>query len=349
MSRTSRSASDPFRQQPLSLTSELWRPRRMLIVVSVVIHVVLGVVFYLMPEGSLIEQDDPRRIDIVFYKPEPRKPAPVPPPEQPTPEPVEIVEAEPPPVVRPKPRPKPEAPRVARKPDAKPEVKKEVFPIDPPPPAPVKRRRTPRTGGFVTAENRTAPATSQARREVSRTNFATSGAEPATSAGRSDNRVVAAGSFGTGDLALPPNGTTGPRGSVTRTAFNTDADVAPSSARSRGSVQQGGFGDEVAESPRPRRRSLPAEELDTPVEIVSKPKPEYTEAAREARIQGTVVLEVTFVASGQLRVLRVVGALGHGLDEAAIEAARKVRFNPARRNGRAVDHTATMRVVFKLA
>jgi len=204
-------------------------------------------------------------------------------------------------------------------------VQQDVFRADRKEPAPVERKRTTQTGGFATAETTT------------------------RSAGSSNNRVVAAGSFATGDLTVPPSGTTGPKGSVTRTAFNTDADATASGSRSRGSVQQGGFGDEVAEAPRPRRRSLPAERLDTPVEIVSKPKPEYTRAAREARIEGTVVLEVTFVASGQLRVLRVVDALGHGLDEAAIEAARKVRFNPARRNGRAVDHTATLRVVFKLA
>ena len=36
-------------------------------------------------------------------------------------------------------------------------------------------------------------------------------------------------------------------------------------------------------------------------------------------------------------------------DEAAIEAAKKIEFKPARRDGRPVDHTATLRVVFQLA
>ena len=41
--------------------------------------------------------------------------------------------------------------------------------------------------------------------------------------------------------------------------------------------------------------------------------------------------------------------LGHGLDEAAIEAAKKIQFNPALQNGQPVDHTATLRVVFRVA
>ncbi len=53
--------------------------------------------------------------------------------------------------------------------------------------------------------------------------------------------------------------------------------------------------------------------------------------------------------AGELRVLRVIGGLGHGLDEAAVEAAEKIRFKPARRNGQPVDHTATLRVLFRLA
>jgi TonB family protein len=45
----------------------------------------------------------------------------------------------------------------------------------------------------------------------------------------------------------------------------------------------------------------------------------------------------------------VVQGLGHGLDEAAIEAANKMRFKPALRNGQAMDSTAVVHVVFQLA
>jgi hypothetical protein len=50
-----------------------------------------------------------------------------------------------------------------------------------------------------------------------------------------------------------------------------------------------------------------------------------------------------------VRVLGVASGLGHGLDEAAIAASKKIQFNPARRDGAPVDHPARLRVVFRLA
>jgi TonB family protein len=86
-----------------------------------------------------------------------------------------------------------------------------------------------------------------------------------------------------------------------------------------------------------------------PVEIVSKPKPVYTDEARKLNLEGEVLLEVLFGANGQLRVNRVVRGLGHGLDEAAVTAANKIKFKPAQRNGSAVDSTAIVHVMFQLA
>ena len=82
---------------------------------------------------------------------------------------------------------------------------------------------------------------------------------------------------------------------------------------------------------------------------MAKPKPVYTDDARERRIEGEVVLEVTFDATGTVRVHGVVEGLGFGLDQAAVAAAEEIEFKPARRDGRPVDHTATLRVVFRLA
>jgi len=114
-------------------------------------------------------------------------------------------------------------------------------------------------------------------------------------------------------------------------------------------VKQGGFGETVViAEPRPARPG-PAVNPDVPVEIVSKPRPAYTEQARASRVEGEVVLEVLFGASGRLRVIRVVRGLGHGLDDAAVEAARRIDFKPALRNGKPIDYMATLRVVFQLA
>ena len=77
-----------------------------------------------------------------------------------------------------------------------------------------------------------------------------------------------------------------------------------------------------------------------PLEILFKPRPDYTEEARRARLEGDVVLEVLFTSSGNLRVLRVVRGLGRGLDQNAIDAAGKIRFRAATEDGRAVDTVA---------
>jgi TonB family protein len=56
-----------------------------------------------------------------------------------------------------------------------------------------------------------------------------------------------------------------------------------------------------------------------------------------------------FGANGELHVNRVVRGLGHGLDEAAVAAANKMRFKPAMRNGQAIDSSAIVHVVFQMA
>lgn len=85
------------------------------------------------------------------------------------------------------------------------------------------------------------------------------------------------------------------------------------------------------------------------IEILEKPQPAYTEEARRLRIEGTVRLRVVFGAAGQIRVLSVVQGLGHGLDEAAIQAAEAIRFRPARRDGRPVDAPAVIQIQFQIA
>ena len=87
----------------------------------------------------------------------------------------------------------------------------------------------------------------------------------------------------------------------------------------------------------------------TGVAILSKPNPTYSVEARTIKLEGDVVLEVVFLASGQVQVIRVVSGLGHGLDEAAIQAAKQIRFRPAQRNGQSVDFHAHVRIEFRLA
>jgi TonB family protein len=133
-------------------------------------------------------------------------------------------------------------------------------------------------------------------------------------------------------------------GAVTTGGFGSGAPVQPKAPN--GEVQTAGF-DQRA----PARPSVAAvaKPIDRPVEIVFKPTPEYTEEARSARIEGTVSLELEFTVTGEVRVLRIVRGLGHGLDEAAQRAALRIRFKPALSDGRPVDSRATVHITFRLS
>jgi TonB family protein len=117
----------------------------------------------------------------------------------------------------------------------------------------------------------------------------------------------------------------------------------------RGNVQTSGFGNQEVAQNMPHVQRLDSGPATTGVEITYKPNPVYTNEARDLKLEGEVLLEVQFLANGQLHVNRVVRGLGHGLDEAAIAAANKMRFKPALRNGQAMDSTAVVHVVFQLA
>jgi TonB family protein len=87
----------------------------------------------------------------------------------------------------------------------------------------------------------------------------------------------------------------------------------------------------------------------TNIEVISKPPVQYTSEARQLRIQGDVVLRVTFTAAGQVVINGVLRGLGHGLDEEARRVAQQIRFRPATKGGQAVDATTTITITFQLA
>jgi TonB family protein len=175
-------------------------------------------------------------------------------------------------------------------------------------------------------------------------------------------RPITIAKLGSFDLPSGPgngNGTDGARrlrGVVASAGFGNgmatgDGSGNLSASRGIGTVRPAGFGDADAPVPAP----VPAKEAETaavkalPAEILSKPTPAYTEEARKLRLEGEVLLEVVLEASGQLRVVRVVRGLGHGLDESAIRAAEQIRFKPALQNGQPTDSTAILHIIFQLA
>lgn len=147
-------------------------------------------------------------------------------------------------------------------------------------------------------------------------------------------------------------GAKGIKGTVASADFGTGiATPGRGDGRSSGrGVQTSGFGaQEVAKVQATVQRPQDSGPATTPVEITFKPNPAYTDEARSLKLEGEVLLEVMFNASGTLHVNRVVRGLGHGLDENAIAAANKIRFKPAMRYGQPMDSTAIVHVVFQLA
>jgi TonB family protein len=114
-------------------------------------------------------------------------------------------------------------------------------------------------------------------------------------------------------------------------------------------TREGGFGDASVVAPSPLSAHTAADSATVPAEILEKPRPSYTAEARRLNIEGEVLLEVVFEASGETKVGRVIRGLGHGLDEAAMAATRQIHFRPALHDGVAIDSAAVVHVIFELA
>lgn len=82
--------------------------------------------------------------------------------------------------------------------------------------------------------------------------------------------------------------------------------------------------------------------------ILYAPDPDYSEEARKAKYQGTVVLWVVVGPDGRPRDIRVQRSLGLGLDEKAMEAVRTWKFEPARKDGQPVAVQINVEVNFRL-
>jgi TonB family protein len=86
----------------------------------------------------------------------------------------------------------------------------------------------------------------------------------------------------------------------------------------------------------------------TAPQLVSRAQPEYTEEARKAKYNATVMMLIVVGTDGAPRDMKVIRAVGMGLDERAIEAVRGWRFRPGARNGEPVPVYATIEVNFRI-
>jgi len=172
--------------------------------------------------------------------------------------------------------------------------------------------------------------------------------DPKPGSDRPAGGVIADAGFGATGTASAQARSSGAR-TIGESGFNTTN----SDARSRpaqvpvAQVQQTGFSDVRPSSPSPRPAPRP-DPVSVPVEVIYKPAPAYTDEARSLKLEGDVLLEVQFRASGQVRVVRLVRGLGHGLDEAAMRAAEHIQFKPARSASGPVDFQTIVHITFRL-
>src|SRR5437870_2623566 len=81
---------------------------------------------------------------------------------------------------------------------------------------------------------------------------------------------------------------------------------------------------------------------------IYQPEPEYSDEARKAKFQGSVVLWLVVGPDGHPREVKVVRSLGMGLDEKALETVRTWRFEPGRKDGLPVAVQVHVEVIFHL-
>ncbi len=89
-------------------------------------------------------------------------------------------------------------------------------------------------------------------------------------------------------------------------------------------------------------------EVDRKVRLAMKPEPMYTEQARQNGVTGTVVMKVVFTSTGDVNNIRIVSGLPFGLTERAIDAAKKIKFIPAVKDGRFVSMWIQLEYNFNL-
>jgi TonB family protein len=224
-------------------------------------------------------------------------------------------------------------------------------PVPLPPTVAVIPRELVKTNTFSTGSS-AVPTIAAAPQHVQTGGFGDPNGVPAHNGGKPVN-IAQVGGF---DLPSGPgtgNGTAGAKGRqgvVASTGFGNGTATGDGSGKvsaSRGTVKPAGFNDTAAVAVKvPVHDTAPSV---VPAQIISKPTPQYTAEARRLKLEGAVILEVVFEASGHIRVVRVLQGLGHGLDESAIAAASQIRFKPAKKDGQLSDYGAQIRIIFELA
>jgi TonB family protein len=277
-------------------------------------------------------------------------------PQKQLPKPVLVAKLDPPPadlrLPAPQPQPKPKV-KIEDTPAPEIKIATRKPEVIPPAAAPVIPRQAVKTNVFSTGSS--APQTiARAPEKVQTGGFGDPNGVPAKTTQTQAVNIAQSGGFDMPTGSGSGNGTGGDKGSrgvVASNGFGGEVATGNAQASTGRVVREAGFGSTDVAAP-PTVQSRPAAQSAAKIvmpELLFKPKPIYTQEAKSKRIEGEVLVEVVFEASGKLRVLRVVRGLGYGLDDAAVQAVEQTRFKPALQDGQPLDYTAILHVVFQLA
>lgn len=336
--------------------------------VSLVANVLLGLLFFWIAVSQLTKPPAPvyQTTALIFENPPPPPPRLPPVPRvQVTAPPQPLLQTTPQKIQLPKPLPEPPKPEIAK-------LNTPPMPAIPPaPPKAVVAPPQPKVGLF-SSQKTTAVANNQAAPTVHVGGFGDpSGVKVNPNATRNAT-VAAVGVFnaapgasqgagaarpgvvqGTGFNAGVANGVSGgaSRGAVASAGFSNGVvgGTPGGTGNSRGAVATGGFGNTGFGGTGATPAKIAQQAATVPPVVTFTPQPQYTEEARQLKIQGEVTLQVKFGANGKVEVLRVVSGLGHGLDEQAERVAQQIRFKPALRNGQPADNVTYIHILFQLA
>ncbi len=82
---------------------------------------------------------------------------------------------------------------------------------------------------------------------------------------------------------------------------------------------------------------------DSPLKILDQPKPELPEDYGTLDAQGSIVLRVEFLADGKIGEIKIISSIGKSLTDLAIEAAKKIKYEPEKKDGEVVTVIKTVR------
>lgn len=97
-----------------------------------------------------------------------------------------------------------------------------------------------------------------------------------------------------------------------------------------------------------KRTGLPQTATQNNFKILSKPSPDYTDTARATNTSGSVRLQITFAADGQIKNVLAVKMLPFGLTQQAVSAAKRMTFEPEIKNGKPVSVTKIVEYTFRI-